>query len=150
MQENKAQIEYSETDQTFETEIKAITEELEKYGTDHCGERDLDLREYSRKCEYLGVRLKQSILLINTFGDTTSTPRKDNILKIARKSSVMIKENNDDFYQLQDDWDHIINAMKSNNEVLNTLLSSKEQDKSSDIELQPPFGDRKISNIQKE
>ena len=28
------------------------------------------------------------------------------------------------------------------------LISLKEQDKSSDIEQQPPFGDRKISNIQ--
>ena len=27
-------------------------------------------------------------------------------------------------------------------------MSKKEQDKSSDIEQQPPFGDRKISNIQ--
>ena len=29
-----------------------------------------------------------------------------------------------------------------------TIVHNKEQDKSSDIEQQPPFGDRKISNIQ--
>ena len=28
------------------------------------------------------------------------------------------------------------------------IFEQKEQDKSSDIEQQPPFGDRKISNIQ--
>ena len=37
------------------------------------------------------------------------------------------------------------NAISSYTEA---RIFSKEQDKSSDIEQQPPFGDRKISNIQ--
>ena len=32
--------------------------------------------------------------------------------------------------------------------VIRTVVFYQEQDKSSDIEQQPPFGDRKISNIQ--
>ena len=32
--------------------------------------------------------------------------------------------------------------------MVSTLEQMQEQDKSSDIEQQPPFGDRKISNIQ--
>ena len=34
------------------------------------------------------------------------------------------------------------------NEKAIIILSKREQDKPSDIEQQPPFGDRKISNIQ--
>ena len=36
----------------------------------------------------------------------------------------------------------------SNNEMEYMYIKVQEQDKSSDIEQQPPFGDRKISNIQ--
>ena len=125
LQENEVQEEHHTNDDKFETEIQAITEDLENYAFHLVDKGDMDLEEYRKKSGCLRARFKESITLINAFSDGTFSSRKENILTLARKGSRMIKEGNDAFYKLHNDWGLLLDEMKGNNEVLNSLLAPK-------------------------
>ena len=113
--------ETSEKDDTFQTEITAIISDLDKKGFDRLNS-DEDIGEYRRKCGCFKQRLHESIVLLNAFSDDGYQMRKEEILKLARKSSKMIAENNDDFYKHQNGWKLMNESMKGSSATLNSML----------------------------
>ena len=113
--------ETAETDDVFQTDITAIINSLDKAGFDRLHSGD-DIAEYKRKCDCFKQRLHESIVLLNAFSDDGYQMRKEEILKLARKSSKMIAENNDDFYKHQNGWKLMNESMKESSTTLNSLL----------------------------
>ena len=118
---DNSQVEHDQSDKGFTQEIETINTELEKFGFDrvHSGE---EIGEYDRKCDCFNKRLNESIVLLNALCYDGDKVRKEEILKIARRCCTMIKENNDDFYKLQDGWKTMNERLKSNNTALESLF----------------------------
>ena len=79
------------------------------------------MHEYKKKCACFHDRLNESVLLINAFSDEAADSRKENIMQTAQKACAMIKENNEEFYEFQKDWDLMNDLMKRKNKVLDSL-----------------------------
>ena len=121
IQENVVQETHSETEDEFSKETKAIIQDLEKYGFELFHRGGTALQEYKKKCGCFHDRLNESILLINAFTDEATNTRKEKILQTAQKACAMIKENNDEFYGFQENWNIMNDCMKRTNTSLNSL-----------------------------
>ena len=116
--------EHEKTADGFESQIKALSRELQKHGFDSLKSGG-NMVEYKRKCDCFNYRLNESVNLVNALCDEGDKMRKEEILELARKCSSLIKENKDEFYKVQEGWKLMNEVMKGFNAPLDSLLSSR-------------------------
>ena len=115
---------------SFENDIKGITEDLETYAfqlglKDNPG-IDKDIRDYKKKHGCHIDRLKDSIETLTLLSNNENeTNRKTHILQYAQKSCKLIKDNSDEFYKHNRNWKDMNDVMLKSNEVLTSLFSKK-------------------------